>query len=215
MVKKILYKKNEFLGDKAHRSSAMRDIEQKDEKRRVLNQSQEKKQLFNELKKYRDGGVTEKELKGVLASLKYGTDDHFTKKEIITLANELGVGRIEKKHLLSESLSHASHIDRAQHAANYAQKNTSGNGRRELPGDNVVHNDMVRFLKKSLKNRKRESFVSGDLMFDRDEESVEFADSSTGKRFFAKTSQLRRPNMDLRNQSSLRGRGIVGGGKNM
>lgn len=215
MDKKIVYKKNDLLGDRFFHSDAMRDIEQKDEKKQILNQYQEKKQLFNELKKYRDDGITEKELKGVLASLKYGTNDHFTQQEINALANELGVGHIEKKHLPSTSLSHTSQIDRAHHAANYGSHSDRMGGGRQLPVDDLVRNDMLHFLKKTLKERKQSHVVSGDMIFDKDEENVSYIDTQTGKRFFAHSSQLRRPQLNLRNQSSLRGRGLVGGGKNL
>lgn len=98
--KKIIYEKRDLLGSKAHQSEAMRDIVKKD-KAHVLNRKEEKEQLFQELKECRDNGVTEEELKDVLARLKYGEEDHFTREEINDLAQELGVGEIEKKHILS------------------------------------------------------------------------------------------------------------------
>ncbi len=99
MTKKIVYKKNDLLGENPYRSDAIRDILEKDKKYHVLNNPKEKKELFILLKKYRENGVTEEELKKVLATLKYGEGDAFTSEEVNQLAQELDLAPIEKRHL--------------------------------------------------------------------------------------------------------------------
>ena len=216
MAKKIIYKKNELLGSSAYRSSAMRDIKEKDEKR-VLNQGQERKQLFGKLKKYRDGGVTEGELKSVLANLKYDSDNYFTKKEVNDLAQELGLGSIGKKHLPKKSLSHTSQLDRAQHDVNFSKRKGVIREKcvRKLPNDDIRHYTASKFVKELLRKKTQKNMVSGDMIFDREEEDALFRDVQTGRRFSAHTSQLRRPKMYIKSQSSFRGRGLIGGGKNI
>lgn len=146
MREKIIYKKDALLGNNPRHSSAMRDIAARDQESHVVNQYQEKKQLFDELKKYRDGGVTDTELKSVLANLKYNNKDYFSREEVNKLSEGFGVGKIERKHLPPRSFSHTSHIDRAHHDANFVQNGSSfkTNGgyapRRTLPSDNILRN---------------------------------------------------------------------------
>jgi len=216
MSKKILYKKSELLGNDSYGSSAMRDILSKDEQKHVLNQTREKKQLFRELKKYRDGGVTKKELKGVLAGLKYGSSDYFDVSEINTLAKELNLGNIAKKHLMSKSLLHNSKIDTANHDVNYSRKNsinkTRGTrGNRNMPNDDVVHYEVNKSVKKIFGDKYKEMVVDGGMMFEREQEEVEFVDRGTGKKFYSRASRLKRPEFHVKSQTSFRGRGLIAG----
>jgi hypothetical protein len=215
MSKKIIYKKNDLLGDSVYHSKAMRDISQKDQEKEVINQYQEKKELFNALKEHRNGGVTEKELKSVLADLKYSKDDHFTEKEVNDLAQELGLGRIERKHMLSQKLPHPSRLDRARHVANFSNKSRNiKNTERMFSRDDLVQHSASNFLKEVLRERRRKNIVSGDLMFDKEEEDVLFRDMRTGKRISGRATQLTRPHINIKNQASFRGRGLIGGSKN-
>jgi len=220
MSRKIVYKKGDLLGKSTYRSAAMQDIMGKDQKKHVLNQKKEKKQLFRELKKHRQGGVTKEELKGVLAGLKYGSDDYFDVNEVNALAKELGLGTIKKKHLMSKSPSHNSKIDRANHDANYSHKNPSGkirNTRRErdMPNDDIVHYELQRGMKKAFGSRYKKMVVDGNMMFEQEHEEMEFIDKGTGKKYFSKSSQLKRPDFHVRSQASLRGRGLIAGIKNL
>ncbi len=216
MSKKIIYKKNELLGDSTYHSGAMKDILRKDQKRNVINQTQEKKQLFKELKNYRDGGVTQKELKGVLAGLKYDSSSHFSTKEINLLSKELGLGYITKRHLLSKSLTHSSNLDKAHHVANFSTK-SSMNPRRDLQrsrsvvSDDVIHYESRKFINKALGKKRRKVIKDGKMAFEVEEEDVEFFDKITGKNFVGISTRKTRPNMNMRNQSSLRGKGFVAG----
>ncbi len=218
MTNKIVYKKKQLLGNNPHNSGAMRDISKKDKKYNVVNQSSEKKQLFNELKKHRAGGVTEKEMKGVLAGLKYGSSD-FTKKEINLLAKELQLGEIRKKHIQSKSLRHVSRIDRANHDANSYGSNknarNSGVNNRYSQDDDITHFESNKFIRDIFKGKNKKMIVDGETVFNKEEESFEFFDQKSGKRFVGTATKLTRPNLNTKSHSSLRGRGIIAGTKNM
>ena len=185
-----------------------------------MNQKREKKQLFTELKKYSDGGVTKKELKSVLAGLKYGSDDYFSVSEVNELAKELNLGKISKKHLAVKSLSHISKIDCANHNVNYSSKNSinkvnDARVRRNMLNDDVIHFEVQKGIEKVFGKKYKNIIVDGDMMFEDEREEIEFFDSRTGKRFFGRSSQLKRPRLHLKNQSSLRGRGLIAGKKNL
>lgn len=218
MSRKIVYKKGDLLGNNVYDSVAMQDISQKDQKKHVLNQQKEKKQLFSELKKYRQGGVTKKELKGVLAGLKYGAGDYFSMSEINALAKELDLGKISKKHLMSKSLPHSSKIDRANHDVNYSRMNSSSKARsgkygRNMPSDDVVNYEMRRGIEKAFDAKHKKMIVDGDMVFEDNQEELEFFDTRTGKKSFERSSQLKRPDFHVKSQASLRGRGLVAGSR--
>ncbi|MEN8252005.1 MAG: hypothetical protein ABFQ53_00275, partial [Patescibacteria group bacterium] len=97
---KIVYKKSGFLGDRAHRSGAMKKMSEADTSG-VLKNSRKKQALFNEFKKI-DGNATKGDVKQALANLKYGRGG-ISKSEADKMAKDLGVGKIEKKHMKSDT----------------------------------------------------------------------------------------------------------------
>jgi len=202
------------MGDNIHNSSAMQDIAQKDQEENVLNQKKERMQLFKELKKYRRGGVTKKELKSILAGFKYGFDDSFDVGEINTLAKELGLGIISKKHLMTKSPLHNSRVDRANHDVNYSHKHLSNKNikeKRSMPNDDIVHYEVQDNIKKIFGDKYKKMFVDGNMVFENEQEETEFFDVKTGKKFIGRSTQLKRPNFHVKSQTSLRGRGLMAG----
>ncbi|MEN8252006.1 MAG: hypothetical protein ABFQ53_00280 [Patescibacteria group bacterium] len=191
MRKKVVYKKSELLGDEPDRSKAMKDISSKDKEYKVLNQRKERKQLFKELKKYRKDGVTETELRGVLADLKYSSDNHFSKKEVDELAEELNIGEVRKKHRLSSS------------ARRY-----SSQGRRTK---NETLGDSIRRAQDFSRRQRKGIITKGSSVYEREEEDLEYFDRRKGKRYKIKTTKLMRPHSNVKSQSSLRGKGIIAG----
>lgn len=219
MPKKIIdNKKSDLLSKEAQKDDAAHDVEEKNDAD-ALDRKGEREQLFQELKKQRDSGMTEEDLRSVLASLKYNTKDHFTEEEIDALAQELGVGEIEKKINPSpKTLPHASRMDRAHHVANYAQKHSRGSGgvqRRSMPNDDITHLEANGFSEGGSITKSKESVVSGDMVYEKEEKTLSLVDVNSGKHFLGKATQLKRPDMKLKSKTSLRGRGLVAGGKKM
>ncbi|XLQ19834.1 MAG: hypothetical protein ACKUBY_04570 [Candidatus Moraniibacteriota bacterium] len=213
MSNKIVYKKKSLLGSKAHKSSAMKDILEKDSEKHVVNKSIEKKQLFNELKKYRNGGVTEREMKSALAALKYGNDNNFSKREIDILAKELGLKSVQKKHFPSKIVSHTSKLDKAHHSANFSRTRngarTSGDNR-NMHSDDVVNFELLRAVR-GVVGVSKKVVSTGNMAFDKSEEEYELFDEKLGRRYNIRTSKLTRPDLHMKGQASFRGRGLVKG----
>ncbi len=206
---KIVYKKDALLGDNAYYSDAMRDIDAKD-KKQILNRKKERDQLFHALKKYRDGGVTESEMKSALADLKYHHDNDFTPKEVNALADELGLGTITKAHLPHKSLPHMSRMARAQHHAEFASRQRhSARASHTSQNDDIAQFVASDMMKKLLREKRKDVYVNGDVAFDQEEEEMFFRDPQTGRRFNLRTSRLKRPDLHMRTQTSLRGRGLT------
>ncbi len=220
MSRQIIYKEDELLGNSAYNSEAMQDLAKKDHGKHVLNQKNERRQLFKELKKYRKGGVTRKELKGILAGLKYGSGDYFDAGEINMLAKELNLGTISKKHLMTKSPTHSSKIERANHDANYSRNNPSGKiknerSKRNMPNDDIVNYEVQKGIQKVFGNKYKKMIVDGDMIFEDEQVERGFFDKRTGRKFFGKSSQLKRPNFHMKSQASLRGRGWVAGSRSL
>lgn len=212
---RVIFDEKHIKGDSMYHNDALSHIIAQDSDG-VINSYAEKKQLFDALRMHRDHGVTVKELKGILASFKYGTGSQFSRREVNVLAQELGVGKIEKKHLPSRNFSHDSHLDRARHVVYYTNNDRRDHVRsavqsRVVPSDDVVHYEINTFLKDKLHTLRKRDVISGEMMFMKEDEESLSVDP-TGKRIFMQSSRVTRPDMPVKSQASFRARGIV---KNM
>lgn len=101
---KQILKKSAFYGNARITNKAVRYVDSLDEKG-VVNTAVKRKEVYEKFKDFgRKGrGLTDKEAKMALAELKYGNDDHLSKKSVNTLAQEMGFGKgkITKKLLRS------------------------------------------------------------------------------------------------------------------
>lgn len=101
---KQILKKTAFFGSGKITNKAVKYVDSLD-KKGVLNTAVKRKEVYRKFKDFgRQGrGLTDKEAKMALAELKYGNDDHLSKKSVDTLGQEMGFGKgkITKKLLRS------------------------------------------------------------------------------------------------------------------
>ena len=212
--RRVIFDKRDMKGDDMYHDAALAKIMAQDVGG-VINDHAEKKQLFNALRAHREHGVTIGDLKGILASLKYGSGSRFTRQEVNMLAQELDLGKIEKKHLPHNVFAHPSHLDRARHAAYFTRKRypvdfvREAGRSRAVPGDDVMNYEVKAFLRDKMRAFDRRDIVCGDMVFTKEEEESSFADHA-GQKFSMHASRLKRPDMPVKSQESLRGRGVIG-----
>jgi DNA-binding transcriptional MerR regulator len=105
-LKKIVYTKLQTKSNAQHgkyQNKAYKDILEKDRAgMHSITSKKEKKELFGLITDdyYRRKGLNIKEVREILAELKYNNDNHFSRKEIDRIAKELGseIGQIKRKH---------------------------------------------------------------------------------------------------------------------
>lgn len=113
LIAKILISGKNLKGFKRFRSEV---IYKNPKIARAADKTSEQRELYNELKETH-GSITASKLGRVLGSLKYGTDDHFNRPEVRSIASAFGIKKMyrpKKDSNISNINEESEHLDETE-----------------------------------------------------------------------------------------------------